>query len=288
MRLTLGTAQFGSSYGIANSRGQIPFEEVQRILAFAQKVGISVLDTAIGYGECEAVLGKIGVQGWRLITKIPPLDISVADVESWVINQVNASIQRLGIKSLYGVLLHRPEDILGDQSSKYLRALRRLRDLNKIKHIGYSIYSPAILEELTNRLWPDIVQTPFNVFDQRILTSGWLDKLTSKGTKVHARSVFLQGLLVMQEHDRPRYFDKWHPLLLKWYEFVAREGAAPLDIALNFALQEERIDRVVVGIDSVVQLEQLVAAATGVTVAGLADLACDDVHLIEPFRWTLK
>ena len=288
MKLALGTAQFGSAYGLANLGGKIPLDEAQRILTFARRVGIDVLDTAAGYGDCEAVLGKIKTPGWKLITKIPPLDDSVVNVESWVITQVNASMQRLGTNNLYGVLLHRPEDILNDRGSQYLRGLKQLRDSGRVTHIGYSIYSPALLGELTSRLWPDILQTPFNVFDQRIRNSGWLDKLTSNGTIVHARSVFLQGLLLMHESDIPAYFDNWKPMLFKWLKAVAGEGVYPLEIALNFALQEKRLDRVVVGVDSLVQLEQLVAAVKSMEIPDLTGLACDDVHLIEPFRWKIQ
>lgn len=288
MKLALGTAQFGSAYGVANSEGKVQFTEAQRILDFARRAGVDVLDTAVGYGDCEAVLGNMKMSGWKLITKIPPLDNSVIDIESWVIAQVNASMQRLSVDVLYGVLLHRPEDILNDRGSQYSRALQQLRDSGRVAQIGYSIYSPSILSELTSRLWPDIVQTPFNVFDQRIKKSGWLDKLTSNGTMVHARSVFLQGLLLMHESGWPAYFDNWKPLLSNWLKVVVAEGVSPLEMALNFALQEKMLDRVVVGVDSLVQIEQIVAAVKGnVVLPDLTGLACDDVRLIEPFRWKI-
>lgn len=288
MKLALGTAQFGSAYGVANSSGKVPFNEAQRILDFARGAGIDVLDTAVGYGDCESVLGSLKVSGWRLITKIPPLDDSAINVESWVTAHVNASMQRMGVDSLYGVFLHRSEDILNDRGSQYVRALLQLRDSGRVTHVGYSIYSPAILGELTSRLWPDIVQTPFNVFDQRIKNSGWLDKLTSGGTMVHARSVFLQGLLLMHESGRPAYFDSWKAMLSNWLKVVAAEGGSPLEIALNFALQEKMLDRVVVGVDSLAQIEQIVAAVKDVAIPDLSGFACDDVRLIEPFRWKVQ
>ena len=43
----------------------------------------------------------------------------------------------------------------------------------------------------------DFVQGPLNVFDMRLSRSGWLSRLASAGCSFFARSVFLQGLLLM-------------------------------------------------------------------------------------------
>jgi aryl-alcohol dehydrogenase-like predicted oxidoreductase len=288
MRLSLGTAQFGSAYGIANSSGQIPYAEAEQILAYARRSGIDVLDTAIVYGESETVLGRIGMQGWKLITKLPPLDEEVTDVESWMFQHVDAALSRLRIDGLYGLLLHRPEDMLGRNGAAYRRALEGLRETGRVRLLGYSIYSPEMLEELTAQFWPDIVQTPYNVFDQRIRTSGWLERLTKGGCRVHARSVFLQGLLVMEATRRPAYFQKWKIPLGRWKMLVESAQASPLQVAVNFALQQEGLERVVVGIDSLSQLTELVAAAQKIAIPDLAELASEDPRLIEPFRWEMK
>ncbi|MDZ7809365.1 MAG: aldo/keto reductase [Arhodomonas sp.] len=72
MKLALGTVQFGLDYGVANASGQVPVDEVRRILALARESGVDTLDTAAAYGESEAVLGAAGAGDFRLVTKISP------------------------------------------------------------------------------------------------------------------------------------------------------------------------------------------------------------------------
>ena len=45
--ICLGTAQFGQVYGITNKSGQVPEQEVRRLLVEAQKSGITFLDRRI-------------------------------------------------------------------------------------------------------------------------------------------------------------------------------------------------------------------------------------------------
>ena len=288
MRLALGTVQFGKEYGLANPEGRVSYEEVAKILKYASANEIDMLDTAAAYGESESVLGSVGVSEWSIITKIAPMDDSVVDVETWVLNQVNESMQRLKVNHLYGVLLHRPKDILGDKGCKYKKALSRLKDAGVIDKIGYSIYSPAELDELAKVMWPDIVQTPYNVFDQRIRTSGWLDTFASSGTLVHARSVFLQGLLLIRSERRNPYFSKWHEVLSKWDSLLNRSKLSAHAIALNYVLNDTRIDKVIVGVDGSSQLEELVDAIDPSAFYDCSEIACNDLELLEPYRWKLS
>ena len=80
MKLALGTAQFGLEYGIANQAGPVPLDEVKNIIRHAALRGIDTLDTAIAYGESESALGKVGVNGWNVITKLPALPGASVDM----------------------------------------------------------------------------------------------------------------------------------------------------------------------------------------------------------------
>ena len=70
-KLAIGTAQFGQSYGIANTLGMVSPADVGIILSTARSHGIKTLDTAISYGSSEKVLGSQGVDGFLVITKLP-------------------------------------------------------------------------------------------------------------------------------------------------------------------------------------------------------------------------
>ena len=73
-KLALGTVQFGLDYGITNKLGQVPFNEVSAILNYAKNNNISSIDTAFGYGNSEQILGKIGVDDFKVVTKTAPFD----------------------------------------------------------------------------------------------------------------------------------------------------------------------------------------------------------------------
>mgnify|MGYP000238531829 CR=1 FL=1 len=70
---------------------------------------------------------------------------------------------------------------------------------------------------------------------------------------------FGQGLLLMQRSGLPDYFMKhWPAHFEAWYTFLNSNRADAVEVALKFALHEDWIDRIVVGVDSVSQLEALV------------------------------
>jgi Predicted oxidoreductases (related to aryl-alcohol dehydrogenases) len=111
-RVALGTVQFGLSYGIANQSGQISRDEASAILQEAWASGIRMLDTAIVYGESEQVLGEIGIPSWDVVSKLPEIPLDCSNVMEWVFDSINGSLDRLKIDCLYGLLLHRPEQLL--------------------------------------------------------------------------------------------------------------------------------------------------------------------------------
>jgi len=286
-RLALGTVQFGLKYGVANQSGQVSAADIGAILKQARVSGLDTLDTAIGYGESETRLGEAGVQGWRVITKLPPLPADVADVAEWVRSQVARSLQRLQVDGLDGLLLHRPADLLGPSGPQYIAALESLRESGQVRSLGYSIYDPDELERLWP-LWPaGLIQAPCNVLDRRLARSGWLERLRAAGVRVHVRSLFLQGLLLMESTRRPQWFAPWRPLLDRWLQWCSQEGVTPLAAALSFGLALPGVERVVVGIDSLQHLTQIVAASTVAVPAMPAELGSDELDLIEPSRWRL-
>src|ERR1700724_1116109 len=77
-RVGLGTAQFGSRYGISNNVGRPDEAEVAAILAHVVEAGIGYLDTAAGYGTAEDLIGKHlpARHSVRIVTNIPPLKAS--------------------------------------------------------------------------------------------------------------------------------------------------------------------------------------------------------------------
>jgi aryl-alcohol dehydrogenase-like predicted oxidoreductase len=248
-RLALGTVQFGTSYGVANTLGQVSREETALILDHAWSAGIDTLDTAIEYGESERRLGEAGVGQWQIISKLPEIPKACTDVASWVQDSVIDSVGKLGVPRLRGLLVHRSQQLLGPQGEVLYKAFIAIREQGIVDKIGVSIYSPDELDAL----WPhysfDLVQAPFNILDRRLIASGWLARLYQAGTEIHIRSVFLQGLLLMDVANRPEKFNRWQPLWNEWHNWlIDHESTSHLKPAWVIQSQPE-ISRIVLGVD---------------------------------------
>lgn len=284
-RLALGTVQFGLPYGIANQQGQVSREAAKAMLQLAAANGIDTLDTAIGYGESEACLGDVGTQGFKLVTKLPAVPNGCADVTEWVKSEVSASLARLGVSTVYGLLLHRSEQLLGIDGMVLYNALHSLKETGQVQKIGASIYSPMELEALTPQYRFDLVQAPFNLVDRRLYTSGWMQRLKQDGVEIHTRSVFLQGLLLMPRTAIPPKFAPWAPLWDKWHDWLATHSTSAVQACLAYPQNFPEIDHVVVGADSVSQLKQIIEATRYIAPESLPDLGSMDENLINPARW---
>lgn len=285
MKLALGTAQFGSAYGVANRRGQVSVGEGSAILQLARSAGIDTLDTAMAYGDSEQRLGDIGVGSWKVVSKLSALPEQCRDIPAWVTASVRGSLSRLRIPHLYGLLLHRPGELLESAGTSVYQALVRLKDEGLVKKIGVSIYDPAELSALCSVYAFDLVQAPFNLLDRRLLDTGWLPRLAAQHTEVHIRSVFLQGLLLMSGDRRPPMFERWAPLWRAWASWLDQAGLTPVQACLRDALSFPDIGKVVIGVDSLSHLKEILQAANGPAPRIPESVSTHDPDLLNPSRW---
>ncbi len=284
-RLALGTVQFGLPYGISNQSGQISHSEGAAILDYAWSVGMDTLDTAVAYGDSEQRLGDVGLEQWRVVSKLPARPDGQA-VREWVNDSLLGSLARLGLPKLGGLLLHQPRALLNKQGEALYTALVDLKTAGKVEKIGISVYDPAELDALCPHFDFDLIQAPLNIVDRRLISSGWLDRMVRAGIEVHARSIFLQGLLLMDDASRPAKFSRWNPLWANWNRWLREHELSALQACLGFALSQPEIGRVVVGVDGLAHLRQIVAAATANTISVPDTLSCEDPNLINPSQWS--
>lgn len=285
-RLAIGTVQFGGRYGVANNSGQVCFEEVKLLIESAKQNGIDTLDTAISYGESENVLGGIGVSDWRVVSKLPSLP-DCCNIHDWVEKSVNDSLNRLKVHKLHALLLHRPVELLGKNGKELYRALCLLKKKGMTDKIGISIYDITELDAIFSSFKIDLVQAPFNILDRSLVTSGWLSTLKKNKVEVHARSIFLQGLLLMERTARPKYFNRWQFLWDKWHKWLNDEKIMPLQVCLNFALSYPEIDRLVVGVDKLIQLNEIINSVSKLDNITPKDIVSTDIELINPSKWRI-
>lgn len=285
MKFALGTVQFGIPYGIANNNGQVSQEKANAILNYAKNVGIDTIDTAIAYGESEKCIGNSGVDGWNIITKLPEIPINCGNLEDWTREHVNNSLNNLGVKSISGLLLHRPAQLLELDKSDLWKILNDLKYEGVVKKIGFSIYSPDELNPLWNKFKPDLVQAPYNIIDRSLARTGWMQKLTNSSVEIHVRSIFLQGLLLMPLSSIPKKFKKWIQLFTLWDNWLTENNITRLQATISFALSDPRISRVIVGVDSLDQLMEIVSTELDKSYAFPDNIFSSDIDLINPSQW---
>jgi len=165
-------------------------------------------------------------------------------------------------------------------------AMQTLKKNKLVKKIGYSVYTPSELDLLWDDFQPDIIQSPFNILDQRLKTSGWLKRLHNNGVEVHARSIFLQGLLLMKKEDRPEKFSQWNKIWQEWGSWLEEEKMSPLEGTLGFINSESMIDRSVVGVDSLKQLKEIIACPELQIKDIPTEITTTDQNLINPVNWS--
>lgn len=290
-QLGLGTAQFGSDYGISNRAGRTTPREAARILRRAAKSGIRVIDTAAGYGRAEEVLGELHCQmhAFRVVTKVPSLRAS-PDPKAAVCCLEKAferSLARLRQSRVYGLLMHDADDLSGPHGPALRDALVGLQAKGLVDKVGVSVYDVEQFEAVLEAFVPDLVQLPINVLDQRFLQSGALHRLQEQGIEVHGRSVFLQGLLLMPLQELLPAFAPIRPLLERYRRVLSEHGLTLLEGALGFVKKLEAIDVVLVGFNNVAQLEECLCAFETTDALDYSSFACNERRFIVPSEWNV-
>jgi len=286
-KISIGTAQFGLDYGVANLNGKPSFQKSNDIINEAKSSGIYMLDTASAYGNSESVLGDIGISEFDITTKIPSIPCKEEHIEKFIENIINNSLLNLKIKKLNTVLVHDSKQ-LADRKyfNPIYKTLISLKERNIVSKIGVSIYKPSELDKIKDIYKFDIVQSPLNIVDRRLETSGWVDKLKKNDIEIQARSIFLQGLLLMSKNSRPMKFNKWKNLWVSWDDWCLKEDISPISACLNFILNQEFINSIVLGVDSKNQLKEICNCVKNSSNSFPGNLSSDDEFLINPVLWS--
>jgi len=280
-KFALGAAQFGLDYGVANSKGQVQIEEVESILECAKENSIDTLDTAASYGNSEQVLGGVGVDNYQIITKTTSLKHGVDEV----IKGFYRSLKYLNQKSVDGLLVHDINEVNDKEFNDLFQRLNELKQQGLVNKIGFSTYTPKEVDFLLKNFDFDLIQVPFNIFDRRLIDSGMLSILKNKGIEVHARSVFLQGLLLMSEQNRPDKFNRWSGLWKIWHEWLNDNQITALEATIRHAISMSEISKVLVGVDTKDQLKEIVVASSGTLPSIPDEMFTNDVNLLNPSNW---
>ncbi len=255
--IVLGTAQLGQSYGIANKTGRPRQAHVTDIIQAAWSRGIREFDTAQDYGQSEKMLGvafaSLGISSEaRVISKIDPaLDHRDAAVMS---GALESSLQRLGVASLYGLMLHK-ESLLSELSSGLEDILHSFVRSGKIKKIGVSVYSPEAALESFGVKGFDMVQLPANILDSRFARKRVFEFAAKANRQVYIRSVLLQGLILMEPRELPGHMAFARQALEKINALSEELNVTKLELALGYIKARYPEAKLIIGVETVEQLK---------------------------------
>jgi aryl-alcohol dehydrogenase-like predicted oxidoreductase len=284
-RLGLGSAQFGMYYGKFNQDGVPSIPAVQKILEKAQSYGMNLIDTAPAYGKAEEVIGSCSPVSnlFSLVTKTPQIDSNnIKSSDALYLNDVfQQSLVKSGRSSIYGLLIHDPKNLLQKNSGYIYDALISLKDRGLVTKIGVSIYSGETAEAILQKYPIDLVQLPINVLDRRLNESGVLSRLTDSGVEIHARSIFLQGLLLVDPCTLGSEFLAVKNVLEKFQLVSKNLGIHPAHLAIMYLLNIPDLSKILIGVESLDQFSQII---DGMSFDGLGEIykALDDVCIEEP------
>ena len=286
-KLILGTAQFGMDYGVTNATGKISKDAAKRILHLARDSGITRLDTAPSYGDSQENLGTIGVEGFKITTKLPKFSIdSTKSLYTFLTNSVEKTLEDLQVNAVDTILLHDPEILTSRYSDEVYDFLVMLKKKKVVKNIGISSYEVQATLKIYKKYELDVIQAPYNVFDRRF-ANAFSSKEFGEAVQFQARSIFLQGILLTS--TRSGYFDKWNKQFNNYYKVVKQSGLTSLEYCVRDALYNRAVDGILIGISSYSELKQILKATQSIqaSVKDCPQIECEDKLLIDPRFWRL-
>lgn len=291
-RLVLGTAQLGMPYGMANRIGQPGSLQAKAIIKTAWEQGILHFDTAQDYGESEAVLGHIlsdlGIAGAaRITTKLHP-DIDLLN-ENEVSQAVAHSIQTLKIPKLFCLMLHREHHL--DFLEKGLAVtLKNLISDGYTEKIGISVYSPQAAIAALHSDIMHVIQLPANILDRRFEKAGVFQGATAKDKKIHVRSIFLQGLILMETRHLSEDMAFALPVIRQLEKLAEEKNLTKTALALHYVKLKYPKSCVVFGAESPDQVREncsLWRRAVPNDIVAVADglFSAVDERILNPMLW---
>jgi uncharacterized protein len=285
-KLILGTVQMGLDYGINNNDGKISNQNSQLILKRAFELGIKTLDTAEVYGNAHQVIGDFHKKNrdcnFKIITKLPH-DIKTDSIETKVLNYLKI----LFVSSIDVIMFHSFDSFQSNYNS--LNTLNELKSEGLINNIGVSVYTNTQLESLLNEDLITVVQLPFNVLDNFSVRGDLINKLKEKGKIIHTRSAFLQGLFFKKITDNLSIVQALKSHLKTLNKIAKKQGCSMEELALSYCIKQNNIDNVIIGVDSISQLNANIKAAAyevnEETLKYVNNITVENLDFLNPSLW---
>ena len=238
-KLVVGLAQSERKYGLSKNNN------LKEVINLFKNKNIKNLDTSLEYKNSHILLENINLEIYNLSIKLPKIS-NRKNLRSKIITLIEDIFTKYKIKSFETLILHDPLLPLEKEWESIHKLLLNYKKSKKIDKIGVSVYNKLELENILKVFKPDLVQFPYNIFNQNF-DNIYLKSLKKKGIELHARSIFLQGLLLLKKEKIPKFFSIWDDHLKKYSNILKNNNINPVDFNLNFVFKNRLIDKVVIG-----------------------------------------
>ena len=285
VNLILGTATFGTGYGVANGGKTLEKETVREIVVTAQELGINEFDTAPSYGTAEIQLGDFLNHSSqpKISSKISKEN---ANSVKLMLASVKETLLRARVKKLENLYLHDPDALSGAHSSETIAGLKEIIELGLVNRVGVSVYSLQALLR-AKKLCPGLTvfQVPENICDRRLLYSTELVELKNEGNQFIIRSIFLQGLLLMPSTEIPTKLSEASSAVLQLRTLADSNNALPLDVCLAYAQTIPWASGVIVGAADSSQLRQAFESKVKLPTNWESIIDVLPLNVLDPRQW---
>jgi len=284
-KIIVGSANFNQKYGV--KKNFIKKNEIKKLFNLAAKNKIKVIDTSPLYKESEKIIGQINNNRFKVISKIPkkPKNIKKKEIVDWLKKSAINSLANLKIKKFECLLLQDANSLLSKNGKEIYKGMRSIKKSEITSKIGISIYDFKTLGQIIKRFKFDLVQTPLNIFDQRLIETGWLNKLKKRKIEVHVRSIFLQGILLLGRDQLPKKIKKFDRDWMKWENWLKLKNLKALQACSLFIFNQNKLDGVVIGFNNQNQLNQILKIQKMKNFVSEFDLNIKNNKLKDPRKW---
>jgi len=289
-KLVLGTVQFGLKYGINNTIGMLNEDQVFELLATAYESGIRTLDTAEAYGNAHNIISnfhKISKKRFKIISKYSS---SIFDYPIDLVERLHIHCVNFNVNYLEGYMFHSYNDFKKNINNDS-HVLENIKNSGLVKKIGVSVYSNNQIEDILNYEHINLIQLPFNLFDNEYQRKEILEKAKKSNIEIHTRSAFLQGLFFKDINTLNKCLLDLKTNLNELRVILKNNNISMESLALNYPLNKTYIDKVVIGVDSLEQLNNNLKAIENYVDKAIYkkidSIKIKNANLLNPTNWKI-
>lgn len=279
--IIFGTANLCSKYG--HKSKFISESKSRGMLDFAYKKEIRTLDISSNYDCYDFLIKKYNFNKWKISFKISKKDINTFSSKLDIENFLNNLLLVFKKKKIEYFLFHSSKDIYTKKGRLIFKVLQKFKQNNKIGKIGVSVYTKIETINFIKEFKIDVIQLPFNILDQRFNDRKLIKTFKDKKIEIHARSIFLQGILVDKKIVPKKLLSFLE--LQKWFLFLKKNNLKSISEILNFINQHKFINKIVFGVRTVKQLNQIIGTKLINKKVRYQNFSSKKKILIDPLEW---